>query len=142
MQPYLRIFQGDWSELVGWGLIIIGFALATWALAERHQPKRAGTFRFRRQSHGIAAVSAAPRCIDPAKEWQRLLEIADRGNAAIESVAAWQALAHEEVAALDDAVSQLLSDYASAFVQAGVATGSQGDPAGFEPATSLRPLAA
>lgn len=82
------------------------------------------------------------RRLDPASEWQILMEISERGLDGIERLGAMQDRAREEVAAADDAMSRVLADCAAAFMPAGAAPDLAPEhTADVQPPTA-RPLAA
>lgn len=121
-QSFARMLHENWSEITGWGLILSGLSLATWALGER------GT-----RKHAEAAVpnvaprllptrtTDAPRRLDPAGEWRILMGIAERGFLCIEMLADMQDRAREEVEAADEALSRLIADCAAVLMPAGAA---------------------
>jgi hypothetical protein len=110
MQSSMPILQHNWSELLGWALVLAGLALATWTLAEERRPRQAS-------SPKLKTLLAAPfargpdRRLDPDREWRQVVEIAERRFAAIENVAALQARAEDEVAAADRAATELLAHW-------------------------------
>lgn len=112
MQSPMQMLQGTWSELAGWALILSGLSLATWTLGEKRRPKLAPTSANRAQRPLRTAGHSSVRRIDPIDQWQRLVDIAGGGLPGIESIAASQDRAREEIAAAD----QLLSDCAAAFL--------------------------
>jgi hypothetical protein len=143
------MLQESWSEITGWGLILSGLSLATWALGDR------GGRRLRQAATPDAGGSRLlsirtiepPRRLDRADEWRTLMQIAERGFLCIEMLAEMQDRAREEVEAADEALSQLLAECASVLMPADAAAAVEGQPAELgapvaEPARTSRPLAA
>jgi hypothetical protein len=144
---FARMLQESWSEITGWGLILSGLSLATWALGERGGRKvaRVGT------PDDSGARMLAMRTIDPARrldradEWRILMQIAERGFLCIEMLADMQDRAREEVEAADEVLSQLLTECASVLAPADAAPAAEAQPAepgAPMPAPASRPLAA
>jgi hypothetical protein len=146
---FARMLQESWSEITGWGLILSGLSLATWALGERGGRKvpRVGT-----PDDGGARMLPM-RTIDPARrldradEWRILMQIAERGFLCIEMLADMQDRAREEVEAADEVLSQLLAECASVLMPADAAPAAEAQPAEPSapmpaPASASQPLAA
>ena len=114
MQLPAWIPHGSYGELTGWGLVRAGMALAGWTLGERQKPRPAATLGPVVLRPAAAQDHRVQRRIDPADAWQRLLDIAEGGHAVIDAVTALHLQAWDEVAAADQAVSELLADCATA----------------------------
>jgi hypothetical protein len=142
MQSIMRILQGNWSELTGWSLVLSGLGLAGWTLGTNGRSRRAPALA---QPLRIAGGRPARR-LDPASEWQILMDIAERGFVCIERLDELQERARAEIAAADEAVRLLLSECSAAHTPAEAAPALPGpsrDPAP-QPMTegTSRPLAA
>jgi hypothetical protein len=146
---FARMLQDSWSEITGWGLILSGLSLATWALGDRggrRLPQLGPPEDSGARMLPMRAV-ASPRRLDRAEDWKVLMQIAERGFLCIEMLADMQDRAREEVEAADEVLSQLLAECASVLVPADAAAAVEGGPAELgapvaEPAPASRPLAA
>jgi hypothetical protein len=143
------MLQESWSEITGWGLILSGLSLATWALGERGARKLRQTATPDSGSSRLLPIRTIedPRRLDRADEWRTLMQIAERGFLCIEMLADMQDRAREEVEAADEALSQLLAECAAVLMPADGATAAEASPAEpgapvAEPARASRPLAA
>jgi hypothetical protein len=145
---FARLLQDSWSEITGWGLILSGLSLATWALGDRGRRSRQAATPDAGGSRLLSIRTIeAPRRLDRADEWRTLVQIAERGFLCIEMLADMQDRAREEVEAADEALSQLLAECAAVLMPAETAAAVERQPAEpgapiAEPATASRPLAA
>jgi hypothetical protein len=142
---FARMLQESWSEITGWGLILSGLSLATWALGERGGRKqpRAATADTSTRMLPMRTIDP-PRRLDRADEWRILMQIAERGFLCIEMLADMQDRAREEVEAADEVLSQLLAECASVLVPANAAEAQPAEPSAPmpAPASASQPLAA
>ncbi len=145
-QSFARMLHENWSEITGWGLILSGLSLATWALGERGTRKHAEAAVPNAAPRMLPTrTTDAPRRLDPAGEWRILMGIAERGFLCIEMLADMQDRAREEVEAADEALSRLIADCAAVLMPAGRAPTYEDQPGEFAapvPASTARPLAA
>lgn len=144
---FARMLQESWSEITGWGLILSGLSLATWALGERggRRLPRLGTPEDSGARMLPMRAIGSPRRLDRAEEWKVLMQIAERGFLCIEMLADMQDRAREEVEAADEVLSQLLAECASVLMPADATPAAEAQPA--EPSAPMptpasQPLAA
>jgi hypothetical protein len=115
MQLSARILQAGLHDLTGWVLIAIGMALAVQALGfSRRRPGVAHILRSYRPAEWSARQFAHERVrpMDPDSQWRKLTSIAETGFVQAGSIADLHARAAQELEAVDDALVQLLADYA------------------------------
>ena len=114
MQLSAQLSQTAWHALLGWASIVVGLALAVQTLGfGRPRPGVAHLLRAYRPAEWSQRQSAHERTrpMDPARQWQRVVAIAEMGFARTEVVADLQARAAEELEAVDDALLHLLADF-------------------------------
>lgn len=141
------MLQESWAEITGWGLILSGLSLATWALGERGGRKPAQASARPEGAPRLLRMGTAesPRRLDQAGQWRTLMEIAERGFLSIEILADLQAHAREEVEAADEALRQLILECAAVLMPEGEGQPLEvqvAEPAAQQPAAVSRPLAA
>jgi hypothetical protein len=141
------MLQESWAEITGWGLILSGLSLATWALGEPGGRKPAQAAARPESAPRLLRMGAAdsPRRLDQAGQWSTLMDIAERGFLSIEIVADLQDRAREEVEAADEALRQLIIECAAVLMPEGEVPALEvqaADPAAPQPMAVSRPLAA
>ena len=139
MQPAVQLLQAGWHDLVGWMLIVGATALAMHTL---------GLGRTRREAAHILRAyrpadwrqrHEAPGRIRPMtgdQQWQILVAVAEHAFTQAEMAADLHARAAHELEAADDAMTDLLAQYAPA------SEPSQQPEAARLPAPAPAPLAA
>ena len=139
MQPAVQLLQAGWHALIGWMLIVSAIALAVHTLglgrtrreaAHILRAYRPADWRQRHGAHGRIRPMKGDR------QWQILEAIAERGFTQAETAAELHARAAHELEAVEDAMTDLLAQYAPASAPA-----RQPDAASL-PAPAPAPLAA
>jgi hypothetical protein len=108
----MSAWSGNWSEPLGWALIMAGLALATWTLREGARSMQAPV--------RLRAVHSPKRRISGATEWQRVTDVLQSGFARAETLADLHDRAIAEVEAADAAVGRLLAECQAALLSSGV----------------------
>jgi hypothetical protein len=114
MQLSAQIVQAGWHDLLGWALIVAGIALAAQTLGfGLPRPGAAHILRAYRPAEWSQRQAAHERTrpMDPARQWQRVAAIAERGFVQAEAAANLHARAAKELEAVDDALVRLLADF-------------------------------
>lgn len=114
MQLSAQILQADWHVLLGWASIAAGLAVAAQALGlGRSRGATTHILRAYRPAEWSAHQSGRERVrpMDPARQVQRLVAIAESRVAQVGVVADLHARAAAEVEAVDDALVGLLADF-------------------------------
>jgi hypothetical protein len=106
--------QVDWQELLGWAFIVAGLALAGGTLIlARPNAGAAHILRAYRPAEWSARQSTHERVrpMDDAKQWERMVAIAEKGFIQVATIAELPARAAVELESVEDGLVQLLAEY-------------------------------